>query len=374
MPTTPPSSLTSRVNKNASANDALVDLFMERAIDLIRLEAGTRNKVVDLLNQLEKELVAAIAQIDPTGVASAAYQQKRLAKLLESVKSAIRANYRDVNVLMASEIRNVADAEATWTGHAINASTQTEFVDAGITSTLLDKLVSDVMIQGAPSADWWGRQAQGLSDRFTDEMRRGIALGETNSELIDRIRGTNEARGLMDVSRDSAERLVRASVQTVANAAREQTYAENTDLISALQWHATLDTRTSIWCITRDGHQYEPTGSHAPMDDGPLWLEGPGALHWGCRSTSIPVLKSWRDLGIDEDEVPRTTRASMDGQVANKLSFEEWLKKQSQQRQDTVLGVGKADLWRDGKITFRDLLDQNGRPLTTDQLREKYAA
>ena len=64
---------------------------------------------------------------------------------------------------------------------------------------------------------------------------------------------------------------------------------------------------------------------------------------------------------------------SMDGQVAAETTFEDWLKKQSKGRQDTVLGDGKAALWRDGKINFRDLLDQNGRPLTTEQLRAKYA-
>ena len=110
-----------------------------------------------------------------------------------------------------------------------------------------------------------------------------------------------------------------------------------------------------------------------PLDDGPPWLEGPGKLHWGCRSTSVPVLKSWKDLGIDAPEVPDTTRASMDGQVPADTTLEEWLKKQSQARQDTVLGAGKAQLWRDGKITFRDLLDQSGRPLTTEQLRRKAA-
>jgi hypothetical protein len=34
------------------------------------------------------------------------------------------------------------------------------------------------------------------------------------------------------------------------------------------------------------------------------------------------VLKTWRELGIDADEVPQTTRASMDGQVPAKQTFE----------------------------------------------------
>lgn len=358
-----------------SANDALVDLFMERAIDLLRLEAGTRDKIVELLNELEKELVKAIAEIDPTGPARVRYQRERLQKLLRVVEASIRATYRTADLKLAQEIRDIIEIEATWTGRAINAATFLEFADAGITSGFLKTLVSDVLIQGAPTKEWWGRQAAGLAEKFADEMRRGVALGEPNAKLIERVRGTSTARGLMDISRSSAERLVRSSVQTAANVAREAMYKENDDLITALQWHATLDTRTSIWCITRDGHKYSTDEKHKPLDKGaPPWLEGPGKLHWGCRSTSVPVLKSWRDLGIDEDEIPDTTRASMDGQVAHDLTFEQWLKKQSVARQNTVLGEGKADLWRRGKITFRDLLDQSGRPLTTEQLRAKAAA
>lgn len=351
-----------------SANDALIDLYMERAIDLLRLEAGTRDKVIGQLDQLETDLVALIAKIDPSN----GRQQVRLASLLKQVRDSIKATYRTNDTLLAREMREVADVEATWTGNAINSAIQVDFVDVGLSRQYLSTLVSDVLIQGASSKEWWGRQAEGLAQRFTDEMRRGLALGETNGDLVRRVRGTRTTKGFMDLARTSAERLVRASVQATANAAREATYAENTDLITAVQWHATLDTRTSIWCLTRDRHLYDPT-THAPKDGAPPWLEGPGRLHWGCRSTSVPILKSWRDLGIDENEVPETTRASMDGQVPADQSFETWLGKQTQARQDTVLGSGKAQLWRDGKISFRDLLDQSGRPLTTEQLRAKAA-
>lgn len=355
-----------------TTNEALVDLFIERAIDLLRLEAGTRDKVVVLLDALEKEIVAAIAKIDPSEPARAAYQRARLDELLKVVTSSTRATYRLVEVKMAREIRDIADVESTWTASAINATVHAEFAGAGLTLGLLETLSSDLLIQGAASKEWWGRQAAGLAEKFADEMRKGIALGEPNGELIKRVRGTKTVRGLMDISRSSAERLVRASVQAAANAGREATYAKNDDLIAAVRWHATLDTRTTPMCLVRDGLRYTPV-DHEPIDHDVPWLEGPGKLHWGCRSTSIPVLKSWRELGIDADEIPRTTRASMDGQVPDDTTFESWLKKQSEARQDTVLGAGKADLWRSGKIELRDLLDQNGRPLTLDQLRAKYA-
>jgi SPP1 gp7 family putative phage head morphogenesis protein len=357
---------------SASANQTLVDLYIERAVDLLRLEAGTRDKVLVFLDELQPELVGLIARIDPTGVGAAA-QGARLSRLLTEVRSSVKGTYRDISTLMAREIREVVDVEATWTASAINSSIGIDFADAGITRESLANLVSDVLIQGAPSKEWWSRQAGGLAQAFADQMRQGIVLGESNADLVARLRGKTGVRGIMDISKSSAERIVRSSVQTAANVGRASTYANNADIITDVQWHATLDTRTSIMCLARDGHKYTNDADHAPKDDGPPWDVGPGALHWNCRSTSIPVLASWESLGIDAAEVPDTTRASMDGQVAATTTFTTWLAKQSAARQDTILGAGKAQLYRDGKIAVRDLLDQNGRPLTTEQLRAKAA-
>lgn len=354
-------------------NEILLDLFIERAIDLLRLESGTANKVLALLERLEKELVGLIAKIDPTGTDRIRYQRDRLSKLFIAITDTIRATYRDANVLLAAELRELADIEAAWAVQSFNAAIGIDFVDTTLTRGFLKTLVSDVLIQGASTKDWWGRQAAGLADKFADEMRRGVTLGENNAQLIERVRGSRTQAGIMDVSRNSASRLVRASVQAVANTAREAVYTENNDIISSLQWHATLDLRTSIWCITRDKHLYSVDDDHKPKDKGPPWLEGPGKLHWGCRSTSVPVLKTWRELGVNADELPDATRASMDGQVAAEQSFEDWLRKQSKERQDAVLGAEKARLWRAGKISFRDLLDQGGRPLTVEELRQKAA-
>lgn len=253
-----------------TVNERLLDLYFERAIDLIRLEAGTRRKVLALLQDLESEIVATIAKTNP--------DHKRLKKLLKAVQAAITASYRGVNVLMAEEIRELIDVEATWTARAINSAMQIEFLDAGLTRRQLSTLVSEVLIQGAPTKDWWARQAGGLAERFADEMRRGVALGENNAKLIDRVRGKS---GLMNIAESSASRLVRSSVQTAANVGREAVYAENNDIISAIQWSSTLDTRTSEWCLVRDGKLYSPIG-HKPVDHDVPWLEGPGKLHWNA--------------------------------------------------------------------------------------------
>ncbi|MDO9894668.1 phage head morphogenesis protein, partial [Glaesserella parasuis] len=80
------------------------------------------------------------------------------------------------------------------------------------------------------------------------------------------------------------------------------------------------------------------------------------------------VTKSWKELGIDAEEMPSSTRASQDSPVSEQINYENWLKSKSPEQQDQVLGKGKADLWRRGVITFADMLDQSGRPLTLKDL------
>ena len=89
-----------------------------------------------------------------------------------------------------------------------------------------------------------------------------------------------------------------------------------------------------------------------------------------CRCTLTPLLKSWEELGMDLPEFDPSTRASMDGQVSDTLDFKEWFDSKGAAFQAKWLGPGRYELWQKGKITFRDLVDQNGRELTLAQLKE----
>jgi hypothetical protein len=66
------------------------------------------------------------------------------------------------------------------------------------------------------------------------------------------------------------------------------------------------------------------------------------------------------------------TRASSIGQIDAKTTFDQYLKRVPSDQVDDMLGKGRAQLWRDGKITTPQLLDQAGNELTLKQLREKY--
>lgn len=74
------------------------------------------------------------------------------------------------------------------------------------------------------------------------------------------------------------------------------------DLIKGWELHATMQLRTPLKWLQR--HREFHVGSKRPTEELP-----PEHAIW------IFKLKSWRDLGIDEDEVPESTIASQIGQI-----------------------------------------------------------
>lgn len=117
--------------------------------------------------------------------------------------------------------------------------------------------------------------------------------------------------------------------------------------------------------VSFSGHVYN-------LDTVEGWYSANGIVTHNCRSRYVAVIKSFKELGLDAD-IPASTRASMDGQVPDKTTYQEWLKKQSVARQNEVLGVTKAQLFRDGKLTLDKFVSPTGHVYTLDQLKERNA-
>ena len=197
----------------------------------------------------------------------------------------------------------------------------------------------------------------------TYAVRRGIVQGESYGQITKRIVATKALQykdGVTALNMRQAQALVSTAVAHTANEARQTFYGANDDLIKGVQWVSTLDARTTPICQSRDGTIY-------PVDSGPR----PPA-HFRCRSATTPVLKSWKELGINLEEAPSGTRASMDGQVPEAETYQTWLKKKSAAFQDEVLGPSRGKLFREGMSLDR-FVDQSGKEYTLAQLRSKDA-
>lgn len=381
--------------------DVFADDVTAHSIDLMRLDAHTRREVLGILFELQESLVQEITSISPTDPVRQTIRFRRMEVLNDNVARIIREHYQQINSLTNSSMRDLAGFELERSSAMFNEAIGINLMTVDTAPTVLTQIVRGTLIEGAPQKEWWGRQAESLRQNFTDQMTQGIIRGETNSQLVQRVRGThtgtfqnvivngttrrvgNFAGGIMDISTSKASTLVRTSVQSVANYARLESYQQNSELIKGMQALVTLDNRTSTICIARSNKAWTLDGD--PIPPNTESFPGPPPWHFNCRSTLIPLTYSWDELAARNSGLSRTqrtklfeiddgTQASMDGYVAEDLSYEQWLGTKPVSFQKEVLGTSRWTLWNEGKISsLSQLVDQSGNPLSMAELQAKYS-
>ncbi len=359
-----------------SFSDALAISFVTHDVQLSRLQADHRRTLLKSLRTLEQKLVTAIA----TQTDGATFTAARSRALLKVVRVLVTQQYDRLQQIHGRVLLDLADYESRAIPNLLNADIRVPLFSVGLPQTALTSLVSNDTVVGVPLKSFWNQQRVGFINRFTTAMRAGLFAGETTHQLIQRVRGTkarNFQDGLMQTSRVGAEVLVRTAAQSVVNDIRMKLYQEHGHLLKGVQAHVTLDQRTSEICIARSGESWDLEGQPLGKTNEPF--PGPPPWHPNCRSTLLPILKTFGELAGDPEldreakkrlkGIPNSTQESMNGQVAGDLTYEQWLKTQPESVQLDVLGPGRLKLWKAKKISLRDLIDQRGNPLTLKELR-----
>lgn len=288
--------------------------------------------------------------------------KRDLAAILTEAEKAIAGRYS--NIAGVVDLSGIAEHVAQRTIETIRTGFPALTMP---TAERIASLAKSILIDGARSAAWWAKQAEDTQFRFAAIVRRGVINGETNEQIVARIAGRN---GLLDIARRNARSLVHSSVMTAANRARLDTYRNAFGKqASGVRWLATLDSHTCPSCAALDGSEWGFEGKR--LGTTALEFTVP-PKHWNCRCVLTPVLATKLDeifgvKGLDEKLKP-TVRASSQGPVQN-MTFAQFLKRQSPEFIDEVLGAKRAELYRQGKITLTDLVTKSGRVKALDELR-----
>ena len=160
------------------------------------------------------------------------------------------------------------------------------------------------------------------------------------------------------IQKSQAATIVRTVANHVSVQARDVVMRDNKDLFTGYEWVSTLDARTSLICMNRDGLIY-PFAPESPKPP----------AHFGCRSTIVPIV----DPKISPISGLKGQRPSVGAQGAKQVpattTYEQWLKRQPASFQDTVLGPSRGKLFRNGDLSIGRFVDSQGRTLTLDELR-----
>jgi SPP1 gp7 family putative phage head morphogenesis protein len=204
------------------------------------------------------------------------------------------------------------------------------------------------------------RLGQSELTRLNREVRQGIVNGLTSTEIESRILKTaklteNQARTIVTTGFTHAEELTTRAF-----------WDENTEILSGYTFTAILDGNTTVICASTDGRFF-------PKDD--VRLEPP--LHWGCRSSLVPVLKSHQALletnspRIDKDALLELKPSNFDGQPAARENFEQWLRRQTFAKKVSVLGSEDAvSLFQRGSLRLKEFFSSHATPMAIGTLRK----
>jgi hypothetical protein len=235
-------------------------------------------------------------------------------------------------------------------------------------------LVSGTLVNGSKPSVWWNRQSIDFRNSFMDTIRTSMRNGESLTQAVARVTGGTvdgvTVPGIMKTTKAKASALAATSMNAVANEAALQSFQANNDVIKAVTQVSTLDNKTSDICVAYSGQTWD-VNTLQPVMGGSLPFNGGPPRHFNCRSRLRPVTMSFKELGIDKDEIPAGTRASMDGQVPADITFNQFLRGKSTQFQDDLLGPARANLWRNDQITLTQLVDMRGNPMTLAQLEAR---
>jgi SPP1 gp7 family putative phage head morphogenesis protein len=199
--------------------------------------------------------------------------------------------------------------------------------------------------------------------RIQSKVKSGLAKGRSQNEIISDVMKTTK------ITEIQAKTLTRTAITSTQTAALKKVADGNSDLIKGFMFTAILDSRTSPICSHHNGKIYDINDKRFVPP-----------LHWNCRSSLIPVLKSKEELlNIDSSKIKKNNlkkkkEDQLTGQAPRRETFGSWLKRQSMDIQTKMLGSETAaNLFRQGRLKAEQFVTQKGKALSIQALRNRAA-
>jgi SPP1 gp7 family putative phage head morphogenesis protein len=197
--------------------------------------------------------------------------------------------------------------------------------------------------------------------RIQTKVSAGLARGASQKEIIEDVLKTTK------ITEFQARTLTRTAITSTQTAAISKVANDNKDILKGFMFTAILDSRTSPICSHHNGKIYDINDKK---------FQPP--LHWNCRSSMIPVLKSKAELieeassRINQTNLAKKLPESLTGRAPAVKSFGDWLRTQGMEVQTKMLGSeAAANLFREGKLKAEQFVTQAGKAISIQALRNK---
>lgn len=363
-----------------TSNELLRDALLRRQMALARFERGLQSDVIDLLDATERDLRIALQdRLDSLVGSSFGKTTNSRLVVLENAIAKIRSEAFDqVGTMWDQTLQELARDEADYINTHFQDVSPVQLDTVLPDATQLAAIVSVNPMSGRLLSEWTSDMEDADVQRIMDAIKIGMAQGESSDDIVRRVLGTRAldgADGAVNASRTALAAITQTAVATVANEARAAYYDANSDIISQVQWVATLDASTCPECGDLDGEIWDVGEEDASAP-----------LHINCRCVIVPVLDGSAlgdrpavsavegDLDGLSDEERAAAIEELVGRVPASTSYSDWLATQTEAFQDHALGPTRAALFRDGDLPLARFVNSNGDTYNLEQLRQREPA
>jgi len=190
--------------------------------------------------------------------------------------------------------------------------------------------------------------------RIQSKVKAGLANGLAPDAIIQDVMKTTKITG------HQAKTLTRTSITTTQTDAMNQVMKANEEILEGYMFTAILDGRTSPICSHHNGLVYKVGDSR---------FQPP--LHWNCRSTMVPVVKSKEDLqqlkskNIKSRNLAKMQSADLTGTPSKIKTYSDWLRRQHTDVQAKMLGgEAQASLFQRGLLQAKEFVSPEGKAIS----------
>lgn len=328
--------------------DSLSQTLTRHMIFIQRYAGGEFKRLVPVLREMLIDVRRAMTNAPPSIVGILTQTEREIKLLIDLALNKLSEQLQET-------AKEFSAYEAEFTSRMLNKylTVQTAGIDiaqiqAAVTTTPMQlikgKGFDRLTLQQA--VEHFNKTA---SKEILQAVRLGVVSGKPTQNIVKEVSDLVNTR-----TKRQAEALVRTSVNHIAAETRKQVFLANKEVLEKERFIATLDSRTTLTCAGFDGKSFD-------VGQGPI-----PPLHWNCRSTRVPVVaEQFRVPGM------KMERASYEGPVDGRVTYGGFLKRQSVEFQNEVLGKRRAELFRAGKISIEGFTDDSGRVLTLKELATK---
>ncbi len=342
--------------------------------ELSRLDEEVVAAIVSILKITKSELVSRLATENNELLQVTDWNKKRMAELnlwLDEILTGAKVNV--ASYIEAATLQAAEASLAAWYNIISLGGASDVIETVGFTVEQLQSWTSKSIVSGSVLSQWVDNAfSVGAKQKLYDSIIQSGIEGKGIASTVKKLQENALVQGISITQREAIT-LARTYIQIANVGAMADTYKANESLFSGYEWCATLDNRTCKVCASLDGKVF------ATLEQVPIIPR-----HARCRCVIIPKLKSFKALGIPLDELDtverawniREGKANIDAGSKAKIvkhgtttaNFSGWWYTLSPAEQAQSVGTVRANLLRNGELTWDDLADKDGNFYPLDSL------